>query len=105
MTSRWACLSKLKRSWRVGELARVPNRKTENRIAFYQPDFLFMIVKRSADWKPEDPNDVPTGGEVLSVEYVASFVEARDDLLRCNKIALEHNLDKWAVIQCPDGGL
>ena len=35
------------------------------------------------------------------MDYVASDEEAHDDLVRCNQLAMTHNLNKWAVIQSP----
>jgi hypothetical protein len=79
--------------------------KTRNRLANYQPDYLFTIVRKPLGWHPKDLDDIPPSGEILSLDYVPSYTEAYDDLLRCNQLALEQNLGKWAVIQCPDGNL
>ena len=79
--------------------------RIKNRISGTQADYLFMIVRRPPGWQPESPIDIPPRGEVLSVDYVASFEEARDDLIRCNQLALMKNLDKWAVVQSGGGEL
>lgn len=79
--------------------------KTQNRIFRNQPDYLFSIVRRPPGWVPASIDDAPAGAEVLSTELVASFDEAHDDLVRCNKLALRQDLDKWAVIQSAGGNL
>ena len=79
--------------------------KIKNRITNARNDYLFKIVRRPEGWQPETVEDIPPAGEVLSVDYVASFEEARDDLLRCNSLSLEKNLDKWAVVQSAGGEL
>ena len=79
--------------------------KIKNRIANAKPDYLFKIVRRPEGWQGETLEDVPPDGEVLSVDYVASFAEARDDLLRCNGLSLEKNLDQWALVQSAGGEL
>ena len=79
--------------------------KIKNRITTARTDYLFKIVRRPQGWQPGTVDDIPPGGEVLSVDYVASFDEARDDMLRCNGLSLEKNLDKWAVVQSAAGEL
>ena len=79
--------------------------KTNDRIAMLQADYLFMIVRRPTGWEPSKPDDVPSGGEVLSVDYVASYAEAQEDMVRCNQLALRQGLDKWAVVQSGGGSL
>ena len=74
-----------------------------NRINF-QPDFIFSIVRVSAEWKPSDIYDVPPAGELLTQTTVASFDEAHEDLVRCNRLALKYNWQEWAVIQTADVG-
>ena len=79
--------------------------KTNNRIFRVQADYLLIIVQRPAGWKPKRLDDIPPAGEVLSVAHVASFAEARDDVLRCNRIAMRENLPRWAVVQSAGGEL
>ena len=79
--------------------------KTKHRIALLQADYLFMIVRRPTGWEPSKPDDTPPEGAVLSVDYVASYDEAREDMLRCNQLAMRQGLDKWAVVQSPGGDL
>jgi hypothetical protein len=75
----------------------------KNRIAGAQADYLFMIMQRPRGWRPTQPEEIPPGGKVLSVDHVASLDEALDDLIRCNKLALKHDLKRWAVIQSGGG--
>lgn len=70
-----------------------------------QADYLFIIVRPSRDWQPTALDDVPDDGEILSVDYVASFDEAREDLIRCNHLALRHQINKWAIVQSTGGEL
>lgn len=79
--------------------------KTQNRVFRNQPDYLFQIVRRPAGWRPSRLDDVPPEYELVSTTPVASFPEARDDLLRCNRLALRKNMPVWAVIQSPGAGL
>ena len=79
--------------------------KTTNRIAVPQADYLFMIVRHPPDWKPSAPDDVPPAGKVLSVDHVASYAEAQEDMIRCNRLALRQKLEKWAVVQSGAGSL
>jgi hypothetical protein len=76
-----------------------------NRIAHLQPDYIFLTIRRPQGWVPEGFGDRPPKAEVLSSEHVASFEEARDDLLRINRLSVRHNLDTWAVVISPDAGL
>jgi hypothetical protein len=78
--------------------------KITNRIARQQPDYLFMIVQRPPGWSPKSLRDVPPFREALSIDYVASGDEAIDDVVRCNRFALEHGLNRWAVIESGAGG-
>lgn len=74
-----------------------------NRIANLQADYVLAIVYKPSHWQPTDIDDVPPSGELVCKEYVASFEEVFDDLVRCNKLSIERNLDTWAVIQSPGG--
>ena len=74
-----------------------------NRLMQNQPDYIFAMIRTPPDWTPGGVDDVPPGGEVLTVDHVASFEEAHDDLVRSNKLAMERKLNKWAVIQSPGG--
>lgn len=77
----------------------------KNRIVDAQTDYLFLVIRRPPGWQPRSIHDAPEGGEVLSEHCVASYAEALDDLVRCNELAIRGNLDRWAVIQAPSGGL
>ena len=74
-----------------------------NRIANVQADYVLMIVCKPPQWQPTQIDDVPPSGEFVCKDYVASFEEAFDDLVRCNKLSIERKLDTWAVIQSPGG--
>lgn len=77
----------------------------KNRIAHLQPDYIFAIVIKPAGWEPTRFDEVPPGGKIASKDLVASYEEANDDLVRCNKASLDCALDTWAVILSPEGGL
>lgn len=77
----------------------------KNRIVQSQADYLFLILRKPEGWEPTRLDQVPPSGEILSEHYVASYAEAYDDMIRCNRIALERNLDKWSVIQHSGGSL
>lgn len=70
----------------------------------YQPDFIFSIVIAPKDWRPENVFDIPPTGKVVSRVPVASFDEAHDDLIRCNKIAIRRQLREWAMIETAGAG-
>lgn len=72
---------------------------TRNRLTQTQPDYLLMIVHRPRDWCPTHLADAPIGAEPISTALVASFEEAHDDLVRCNRLAIKHRLNQWAVIE------
>ncbi len=71
----------------------------ENRLKTSRPDFVFTIVRRPESWRPRNYFDKPPYGRVVSKSLVASYEEAHDDLVRCNRLSLHHSLDTWAVIQ------
>lgn len=73
-----------------------------NRIKQFQPDFVFLLVRKPKNWRPRNYFDVPPRGVVVSRTLVASYPEAHDDLVRCNRIALHGKLDTWAVIKSAD---
>ena len=77
----------------------------KNRIVHSQADYIFLIIRKPNGWQPSRVDQVPPGGEVLAEHYVASYAEAQDDLLRCNKLAMDRDLDQWGVILAPSGGL
>ena len=79
--------------------------RIKNRIATMQPDYLLKIVRRPKGWQPRQLHDIPPASEVLSVDHVASYQEARDDLLRCNRLSLEERLDRWAILESSGGDL
>ncbi len=70
----------------------------------YQPDFIFSIVRAPKNWRPEHIFDVPPSGKVLSRMPVASFDEAHEDLIRCNRIAIRQELREWAMIETAGAG-
>lgn len=72
---------------------------TINRIFIVQPDYIFSIVRPEAGWSPRSAEDRPAGFEVVSQDFVASYEEARDDLLRTNQQAMAQGIGLWAVIQ------
>ena len=80
-------------------------KKHVNRIRHNQADYLLVIVRKPEGWSPSSLEDVPDQSHILSVAPVASFAEAKDDLLRCNRLVLDRKLDKWAVIHSPSGDL
>lgn len=63
------------------------------------PDYYLLIVRKPKGWRPKNYFEVPPSGEIVSKQVVASYSEAHDDLVRCNRLALAHSLDVWAVIQ------
>ena len=78
---------------------------SRNRITHGQPDHVFMIVRKPANWRPRNYFDKPPHGEILSRSYVASYPEAHDDLQRCNQLSLRHSLDTWAVVEVVEAQL
>ncbi|MFK7765700.1 MAG: hypothetical protein AB8B55_00560 [Mariniblastus sp.] len=78
---------------------------TTNRISHNQPDYVFVVVKKPKGWRPRNYFDVPPSGKVVSQALVASYPEAHDDLVRCNRHSLQNSLDTWAVIQHSESGL
>ena len=78
---------------------------SKNRILLNQPDYLFVLVRRPADWRPKTLEDVPPSGEPLSRTPVASYAEALDDLLRSNRLALKSRSLVWATIESPGADL
>lgn len=75
---------------------------SENRLTSTKPDFVFTIIRKPEGWRPRNYFDKPPYGRVLSKSLVASYEEAHDDLVRCNRLALHQALDTWAVIQSAD---
>lgn len=72
---------------------------TRNRIANLRPDYIFLIVRKPRGWTPLHCEDIPPAGEIVSKQFVASYEEAHDDLVRCNELAMHRGLDNWAVVQ------
>merc|ERR1712023_223812 len=70
----------------------------QNRLHITQ-DFILTIVRLPVSWRPYALYDVPVSGEILSRTPVASYEEAHDDLLRCNRHALKTGSRVWAVIE------
>ena len=75
---------------------------SENRLRASQPDFVLTIIRQPENWRPRNYFDEPPHGRVVSQSLVASYEEAHDDLVRCNRLALHQSLDTWAVIQSAD---
>ena len=75
-----------------------------NRMGQLQDDCLLLIVRTPANWRPVRIDEVPGNAEVIASHSVASYAEAYDDLIRCNCLAMDEKLDRWAVIQAPCGG-
>ena len=75
---------------------------SENRLTNSQPDFVLTIVRKPEGWLPRNYFDKPPFGRVVSKSLVASYDEAHDDLVRCNRLSLYKSLDTWAVIQTAD---
>jgi hypothetical protein len=72
---------------------------SENRLTSSQSDFVLTIIRKPENWRPRNYFDKPPYGRVLSKSLVASYEEAHDDLVWCNRLALYQSLDTWAVIQ------
>lgn len=72
---------------------------THDPIEKFRPDYFFVLVKKPSGWRPKNTFEVPTYDQVVSRTVVASYSEAHDDLVRCNRISLQQNLDTWAVIE------
>lgn len=93
-----------------------------NRIFQVQADYILAVVSKPEDWVPRSLDDVPWHGEMAETREnegkdgdlqsfelyektpVASYAEAYDDLVRCNRLAIRQNLDRWAVILSPSAG-
>ena len=71
-----------------------------NRISNHQSDLIFLVVRVPRNWQPRNVFDIPMRGEIVSSMPVGSFEEAKEDLIRCNRFAIESVLRQWAVIQC-----
>ena len=74
----------------------------ENRLTLSQPDFVLTIVRKPDGWRARNYFDKPPYGRVISKSLVASYDEAHEDLVRCNRLSLHRLLDTWAVIQTAD---
>ena len=85
-------------------MSRKNHRKTA-RICILQPDYLLSIVRRPPNWLPTRLDSVPPKLEVLKSYRVASFAEALDDVLRCNRHAIDYSLETWAIVQSTEAGL
>jgi len=79
--------------------------QSTNRLAKARTDCLLLIVRKPDHWKPTGDDDEPPVSHVLSVTQVASYEEAREDLIRCNQLSLRHNLNEWAVVHTPSRDL
>ena len=72
---------------------------TDDPIEHFRPDYYLVLIKKPNGWRPKNHFEVPVGGQVISRDVVASYSEAHDDLVRCNRLALQQDLDTWAVIE------
>ncbi len=72
---------------------------THDPIEQSRPDYYLVLIKKPAGWRPKNHFEVPSHGEVISRYVVASYSEAHDDLVRCNRLALQQGLDTWMVIE------
>ena len=72
---------------------------TDDPIEHFQPDYYLVLVKKPNGWRPKNHFEVPISGQVISRDVVASYCEAHDDLVRCNRLSLQQGLDTWAVIE------
>jgi hypothetical protein len=74
---------------------------THDPIEKFRPDYFLVLVKRPQGWRPKNTFEVPNYQfqHVISRSVVASYSEAHDDLVRCNRISLQNDLDTWAVIE------
>lgn len=72
---------------------------SNNRFSLNRPDYILTLVEKPAGWKPRNYFEKPRQAVVVSRHLVASYAEAHDDLVRCNRLALRHSLGQWAVIE------
>ena len=72
---------------------------THDPIEHFRPDYYLVLVKKPDGWRPKNHFEVPVYGHVISRDVVASYPEAHDDLVRCNRLSLQQGLDTWAVIE------
>jgi len=73
-----------------------------NRLSSSQPDFILTVVRRPENFRPRNYFDKPQTGIVVSRSRCASYEEAHDDLVRCNRLSMYQSLDTWAVIETAD---
>ena len=76
-----------------------------NRIAQLHADYLLAIVRKPSGWLPPSIEAIPPGAEIIREDCVASYAEAFDDMIRCNRLATRQGLDQWAVILSPGADL
>ncbi len=78
----------------------------DNRLRMQQPDYLLIIVRRPNGFRPRNHFEEPSPGrlEVVEITKVASYEEAYEDLVRCNRLSLHRSLDTWALIQKASAG-
>lgn len=72
---------------------------THDPIEKHRPDYFLVLVKKPDGWRPKNTFEVPPYAQVVSKTVVASYPEAHDDLVRCNRLSLQQNLETWAVIE------
>ncbi len=70
-----------------------------NRFPLNRPDYILTLVEKPMGWKPRNYFEKPRQAVILSRQPVASYEEAHDDLVRCNRLALRHSLGQWALIE------
>jgi hypothetical protein len=72
---------------------------SNNRFPLNRPDHILTLVEKPMGWKPRNYFEKPRQAVILSRQPVASYEEAHDDLVRCNRLALRHSLSQWAIIE------
>ena len=82
----------------------MPNQNNDltPRFCILQPDYLLYIVLKPRDWRPNSLTAIPPFPIILRSYRIASFDEAIDDVLKCNRHSMEHSLDTWAIVQSAD---
>lgn len=78
---------------------------TKNRFSSPKADYLLTLVECPSGWRPNSIESVPPESKTLSVNHVASYEEALDDLYRINQHSIRNKCREWAVIQCGGGQL
>lgn len=74
---------------------------TQDPIEHHRRDYYLVLVRKPDGWRPKNHFEVPNydDSQVIERFVVASYSEAHDDLVRCNRLALQQGLDTWTVIE------